>query len=75
MSSAADLIKAIVNGIHDGSLSPHEAAEVLESCAQLVEALGDNHVKSWWGRLVLSAAAGAIRQAAEEMEHLGEKDQ
>jgi len=74
MSNASDLIHALIAGIRDGSLSPAEAAEVLEACAHLVEALGDNHVKSWWGRLVLSAAAGAIRQAAEELEKLPSKE-
>ena len=74
MSNAAHLIKSLIAGIRDGSLSPSEGAEVLEACAQLVEALADAHVKSWWGRLVLSAAAGAIRQAAEELEKLPNPD-
>jgi hypothetical protein len=74
MSKAADLIKSLIAGISDGSLSPAEAKEVLEACASLVETLGDDHVKSWWGRLVLSAAAGAIRQAAEELDKLPTQD-
>jgi hypothetical protein len=74
MSSPADLLRALVSGVRDGSLTPAEAGEVLEHCAQLMEALADHHVKSWWGRLVLSAAAGAIRQAAEELEKLPAKD-
>ena len=66
-SPAGDLIRGIVIGLKDGSLSPSEGAEVLEACADLIEELGEQHVDSWWGRLVLSAAAGAVRQAADEV--------
>ena len=66
-SPAGDLIRGIVIGLKDGSLSPSEGAEVLEACADLIEELGEVHVDSWWGRLVLSAAAGAVRQAAQEV--------
>jgi rhamnogalacturonyl hydrolase YesR len=74
MSQAADLIKALIAGIQDGSLTPAEASEVLQACAALVEALADQRVKSWWGRLVLSAAAGAILQAADEVKDLPSMD-
>jgi len=73
-SPASELIKSLIAGIQDGSLSPQEASEVLEACAALVEALADQQVKSWWGRLVLSAAAGAIMQAADEVKNLPSRD-
>ena len=73
-SPASELIKSLIAGIQDGSLSPQEAGEVLEACAALVEALADQRVKSWWGRLVLSAAAGAILQAADEVKNLPSMD-
>ena len=73
-SPASELIKSLIAGIQDGSLSPQEASEVLEACAALVEALVDQRVQSWWGRLVLTAAAGAILQAADEVRHLPSKE-
>ena len=55
-SPAVSLIQGLVAGLRDGSLSPHEGAEVLEACAELIEELAEEHVKSWWARLILSAA-------------------
>ena len=69
-SPAADLIKGLVAGLRDGSLSPSAGAEVLEACAELIDQLAELHVKSWWARLILSAAAGAVRQAAEEISEI-----
>ena len=69
-SPAADLIKGLVAGLRDGSLSPSEGAEVLVACAELIDQLAELHVKSWWARLILSAAAGAVRQAAEEISEI-----
>ncbi len=66
-SPAAQLIKGLIAGLRDGSLNPSEGAEVLNACADLIEELGEVHVKSWWARLILSAAAGAVRQAADEV--------
>lgn len=74
-SPAGDLIRGIVIGLKDGSLSPSEGAEVLEACADLIEELGEVHVDSWWGRLVLSAAAGAVRQAADEVANIPHPEQ
>jgi len=64
---AADLIHGLIAGLRDGSLSPSEGAQVLEACAELIEALGDKHAKSWWARLILASAAAAVRQSAEEI--------
>lgn len=63
---AAQLISNLIAGLRDGSLSPSEGGEVLSACADLIEELAD-HVDKWWARLVLSAAAGAVRQAADEI--------
>ena len=65
-SPAVSLIQGLIAGLRDGSLSPQEGGEVLEACAELIEELAEEHVKSWWARLILSAAAGAVRQAADE---------
>ena len=73
-SPAADVIKGLVAGLRDGSLSPHEGAEVLEACAELIDQLADQHVKRWLPRLILSAAAGAVRQAAEEISEIPSTD-
>jgi len=64
---ATDLLKALSAGLADGTFSREEAEEVLEVCAELMEALADQHVKHWWGKLVLNAAAAAIRKAADEI--------
>jgi hypothetical protein len=64
---ATDLLKALSAGLADGTFSRDEAQEVLEVCAELMEALADQHVKHWWGKLVLNAAAAAIRKAADEI--------
>jgi len=63
---AAQLISNLIAGLRDGSLSPSEGGEVLEACADLIEELAE-HVDKWWARLVLSAASGAVRQAADEI--------
>ena len=66
-SPASELIKGLIAGLRDGSLSPSEGGEVLDACADLIEQLAEEHVKAWWSRLILSAAAGAVRQAADEV--------
>lgn len=73
-SAAGDLLKSLCAGIHDGSFSEDEASEVLEACAELMDALAENHVKNWWGRLVLNAASAAIRKATDEIGNSQESD-
>jgi len=71
---ATDLLKALSAGLADGTFSRDEAQEVLEVCAELMEALADQHVQHWWGKLVLNAAAAAIRKAADEIKTSHESD-
>ena len=61
---ATDLLKALSAGLADGTFSRDEAQEVLEVCAELMEALADQHVKRFEKQLTkLSIPTGTTDAA------------
>jgi len=63
------LVRELLAGMADGTVSPDEAAGIFRALADVLESIA-GMLPKWWHKAVMATAATALRQGAEGMKDL-----
>ena len=63
------LVRELLSGVADGTVSPDEAAGIFRALADVLEELA-SMLPKWWHKAVMATAATALRQGAEGIEEM-----
>jgi len=64
------LVRELLAGVHDGTVSPEEAGGIFRALADVLEEIA-SMLPKWWMKAVMATAATALRQSAD---HMGEME-
>ncbi len=63
------LVRELLSGVADGTVSPDEAASIFLALADVLEEIA-SMLPRWWHKAVMATAATALRQGAEGIEDM-----
>jgi hypothetical protein len=63
------LVRELLSGVADGTVSPDEAAGIFRALADVLEEIA-SMLPKWWHKAVMATAATALRQGADGMKDL-----